>query len=147
VITGSEDDLEQIVECVSSGGCLMLLLLGPLGLLLGTKSATLTYSLEADFRWRRDCWRLGALTILLLGFILLGLAYVLQMLGFGVAGVVMVMLGLAMRRMFGGGIKIANVWDGEIFIRGLPAALVDEVLVSYPPEISQEYGRPPSPKP
>ncbi len=121
VLTGKAENLEQVTERVSSGGCLMLMLLGPIGLLLGWKSARITYYMDRELMKKTGNWRTISLITLLVGLALIAGAYYWQSYLPFISGLVLAMIAVILSRMLGRRIKIANVWEGEVFIRDLPA--------------------------
>ncbi len=128
VITGADQDLEEVTERVSSGGCLMLILLGPLGLIFGWKSARITYYLESDLVKHTRIWRIACPCIAVSGLGLTAWSATMQSLYPLLTGLAAVTAALVFRTWLGRRVKISNVWDGEVFIRDLPEAVVNEVV-------------------
>lgn len=126
--TGAEDGLVQVREKLSCGGALLFLLLGPLGVILGRKSAVLEYSISAVIH--RRIQRMRAIAVIAFAAGLLAFVALLvwpSLLLF--AGFVMAFTtSLVARYGFGRSVDVANIWQGEIFLSGLPKSIVDEVL-------------------
>jgi len=127
-ITGEKDGLARTRENLSSGGALLLLLLGPLGFALGRKSAHLEYSISVVVQQRIQKARAVAGIFFAVGLLALVALFIWPSLELFAGFVMAFAASLIARYGYGRSLNIANIWQGEIFIRALPQSIVDGVL-------------------